>query len=152
MLERKVLRRCELLLFQCLSALLSVSIVTLENPATCPACLGFHLLRGPCPPLLFTEIFNSIYSLAPPALSPGFTVSLLSCAYSKSAQVRINPSQLSPPPFMPLSWYSPQLLCMQVIPLCVNYVVTPITSCPLSVVGLWCLTALTDLRPGCSPF
>ena len=67
-LEWKVLRRCELFWFQCLSALLSICIVTLENPATCPACLGFHLLRGLCLPLLFIQIFNSIHSPVPPAL------------------------------------------------------------------------------------
>ena len=100
-LEWKVLRRCELFRFQCLSALLSVSIMTLENPATCPACLGFHLLRGPCLPLLFIQNFNSIRSPVPPALSPGFTVFLLSNAFFMRAQIRIIPPCFSPP-FMPL--------------------------------------------------
>lgn len=66
---RKVLCRCEWILIQCLSALLRLSLVMLENPATCPACFGFRLLCGPSIlPVLFTKIFQLV-SQNPPALS-----------------------------------------------------------------------------------
>lgn len=61
-LERKVLCRYEVFLFQCLSALLSVSIMMLENHAMYPACLGFHLVYGLCLPFAIYQNFHTLPS------------------------------------------------------------------------------------------
>lgn len=54
--------------------------------------LAFICSMGRVHPLLFAQIFNSVHFPAPPALRSGFTVYQLSCAFSRSAQVPVNPS------------------------------------------------------------
>lgn len=54
--------------------------------------LAFICSMGRVHPLLFAQIFNSVHLLAPPALSSGFSVYRLSCAFSRSAQVTVNSS------------------------------------------------------------